>query len=412
MPITPDRLTRLREFGLSEYAARSYLALLDLGIADARAVSGISKVPQAKIYHVLEQLHEKGLVVILPQFPKKYAPIPFEEYLGRLFDEHSQAARSIEDQRIELAEMFRVTGDIEVGDRGFLTVLHGRKNVMAKIREIVALTEHDLVVLGTFGTVLCRDHAHDLLRSATERGVRVRLLLPVDKSTVDAVAPLTAIADVRARELAEAESGQHVGIIISDSSCVLFVHFLPDDESLHVGKDVAVFTDQEAMVAAIQAIVEPIWARALPYEARRAELAGSSAEGPPIRLAEVETARLFAHVREAIIVVDRETTIALWNPAAEQLFGLTAREAIGMPLHSIIAPEDRAAVIARLARARPVGREVAERFVVPALARGALVRMEITAIPGEGTHGAHTVLLATSLRDVPGVEEGVVERTT
>src|SRR5438552_18152006 len=137
VPITPERLSRLREFGLSEYAARAYLALLDLGVAEARDVSTLSKVPQAKIYHVLEQLHEKGLAVILPEFPKKYAPVPFPEYLDRLHEEHARAADAISRDREVLAEMFRVMGDTEMGNRGFFTVIRGRRNVMSKLGEML-----------------------------------------------------------------------------------------------------------------------------------------------------------------------------------------------------------------------------------------------------------------------------------
>lgn len=268
--MTQDRLTRLREFGLSEYAARSYLALLDLGIAEARDVSSLSKVPQAKIYHVLEQLHDKGLVVILPEFPKKYAPVPFEEYLGRLFDEHSKIAQSIEEQRSELAELFRVKGDTGVGDRGFFTVIRGRRNVLSKIEEIVGLTREDLVVLGTTGTASRAPSMAGELRRARERGVRLRFLAPVTPDTIEQLAGLAGFSELRAREVDEAEQSAKVAIVVSDASRAFLIHFVPDDANLYAGKDIGVFTDQEAMVAAIQALVEPHWARATTY-ARRAE---------------------------------------------------------------------------------------------------------------------------------------------
>ena len=272
MPVTQDRLTRLREFGLSEYAARSYLALLDLGIAEARDVSSISKVPQAKIYHVLEQLHDKGLVVILPEFPKKYAPVPFEEYLGRLYDEHTKAAAAIEQERSSLAEMFRVMGDTDVGDRGFFTVIRGRRNVLSKIEEAIAQTQHELVILGTAGTASRASHMVAELRRARERNVRIRMMAPVDEETVELLAPTAQIVELRARELGEEEQSGKVAIVVSDSARAFLIHFVPDDANLYSGKDIGVFTDQEAMVAAIQAIVEPHWARAATYEQRSAEI--------------------------------------------------------------------------------------------------------------------------------------------
>ncbi|HET6403583.1 MAG TPA: helix-turn-helix domain-containing protein [Candidatus Thermoplasmatota archaeon] len=308
MPVTQDRLTRLREFGLSEYAARSYLALLDLGIAEARDVSSISKVPQAKIYHVLEQLHDKGLVVILPEFPKKYAPVPFEEYLGRLYEEHTKAAAAIEEERAALAEMFRVMGDTDVGDRGFFTVIRGRRNVLAKIEEMIAQTQKDLVILGTSGTASRATHMIPELRRARERDVRVRMLAPVDAETIEKLAPIAQHVDLRARELGEEEQSSKVAIVVSDSARAFLIHFVPDDNNLYSGKDIGVFTDQEAMVAAIQAIVQPHWTRSAPYERRRAEIAeGREPEFTRVYSTEQEarealTRALDASTKEVLVV--------------------------------------------------------------------------------------------------------------
>jgi len=45
-------------------------------------------------------------------------------------------------------------------------------------------------------------------------------------------------------------------------------------------------------------------------------------------------------VGDAVIAVDREGTIVLWNPAAERIFGYTADESLGRSLDLII-PENR-----------------------------------------------------------------------
>jgi protein-histidine pros-kinase len=63
--------------------------------------------------------------------------------------------------------------------------------------------------------------------------------------------------------------------------------------------------------------------------------------------------RLFAAVSDAVIVGDIETgMIVLWNPAAEELFGHTAADAVGRPLSLIVAESLRAQHEAGLARYR------------------------------------------------------------
>ncbi|MFA5861930.1 MAG: helix-turn-helix domain-containing protein [Candidatus Thermoplasmatota archaeon] len=266
-------MSRLREFGLSEYATRAYLALLDLGVTEARDVSARSKVPQAKIYHVLEHLHEKGLVVILAEFPKKYAPVPFHEFLDRLHDEHDRAAEAIARDREVLADMFRVMGDTEVGNRGFFTVIRGRRNVMSKLAEMLNEAKTDFFVVGTSGMTSRHTALMSELQGASSRGVRLRGLIPLTPHTMSRTERLSALMEIRARDIDEGDHDSRVAIVVVDGQRAFLINFLPDDDSVHVGKDVGVFTDQEAMVATLDALVEPHWAKATPLRARHEEIA-------------------------------------------------------------------------------------------------------------------------------------------
>ncbi len=45
--------------------------------------------------------------------------------------------------------------------------------------------------------------------------------------------------------------------------------------------------------------------------------------------------------RDAIILIDLQGVVRVWNPAAEQLYGVAADEAIGQPFESFISPADR-----------------------------------------------------------------------
>ena len=94
--------------------------------------------------------------------------------------------------------------------------------------------------------------------------------------------------------------------------------------------------------------------------------------------------RLFWAVSEGIVVgnISRET-IALWNPAAEAIFGWTADEAIGMPLHHLVPRDLREAHLNGLARFRETGQGalVGSRNGVelPALRKdGSTIHIELT----------------------------------
>lgn len=249
MPITADRIARLREFGLSEYAGRAYLALLDLGTTEARDVSALSKVPASKIYHILDQLHEKGLVVILPEFPRKYAPVPFAEFLQRIHDEHEAAAQAIRDDRQTLTQMFAVVGDVAGGDRGSVTLMHGRRNALERLGEALGSASSDVLLLLTEGMGAEPRSWRDFVQAALSRGVRVRVLGSTD---VEGARPRPPGFPPAAFAL------------VADGRRALLGHALPDDGHPVEGNDTALFVDQEGIVLLLSAFLESQWRAALP----------------------------------------------------------------------------------------------------------------------------------------------------
>jgi len=43
---------------------------------------------------------------------------------------------------------------------------------------------------------------------------------------------------------------------------------------------------------------------------------------------------------DALVMIDGEGRAVLWNPAAERMFGYTAAEMLGQPIHDLLAPND------------------------------------------------------------------------
>jgi sugar-specific transcriptional regulator TrmB len=60
---------KLHQVGLTEYEAKTYLALLNTHLSTATGVSEKSGVPRTKIYSVLESLKNKGWVRVYSGVP-------------------------------------------------------------------------------------------------------------------------------------------------------------------------------------------------------------------------------------------------------------------------------------------------------------------------------------------------------
>src|SRR5688500_13041988 len=94
---------------------------------------------------------------------------------------------------------------------------------------------------------------------------------------------------------------------------------------------------------------------------------GGRADPPPVcRPEDLGLGRLLWTIREAVVIADAGTgRIALWNPAAEALFGYYPAEALGRPLGLLLPARRRAAWRSRLARYRAAGLRALVEGTVP-----------------------------------------------
>ncbi len=174
MPVNPERLRKLRDFGLTEYQARVYLALLDLGTATASQVPPIARVPRTRIYATMQQLHGKGLVEIIPEAPLKYKPVPFSNFLTKRATEQRERAENLEASIAQLGQEFAITGGQVVVEAGRFEAVYGRRNARERLIKMYSSAKREAYGIGTtrspgrimkaFGSIL------------QERGAEHRLL--------------------------------------------------------------------------------------------------------------------------------------------------------------------------------------------------------------------------------------------
>ncbi len=74
----------LEKLGLSKYQTKVLISIMKCGEAKASEISELSGVPRAKIYEVLDQLVDMGLVDKVPSRPVRFRARKPEEVLGRL----------------------------------------------------------------------------------------------------------------------------------------------------------------------------------------------------------------------------------------------------------------------------------------------------------------------------------------
>lgn len=255
LPINAERLRKMMDFGLTEYQARVYLTLLDLGSAQASQIPPLSRVPRTRIYATMSQLHEKGLVEIIPEAPLRYKAVPFSNFLQKLSQELRERAEEIEASRDILAREFAVATEIAPETRGHFEAVYGRRNAREKLIRMYAGASREVLGMGTgkspgrimkaFGTYLI---------DKSRAGVKMRYAFPVNDENWSEVQVLKKYAEVRHIDFA-----MPVYMHIVDSKEFFISHPIPDDESSHRGDDVAIWTDDVAIVGAMKAMADRVW---------------------------------------------------------------------------------------------------------------------------------------------------------
>jgi sugar-specific transcriptional regulator TrmB len=90
-----DAVAALERLGLSNYEARSFVALQRLGTGTAREVHEQTGIPRSQVYGAADELEERGLVSVQQSRPKRYRPVELEEARERLtaeFERDREAA--------------------------------------------------------------------------------------------------------------------------------------------------------------------------------------------------------------------------------------------------------------------------------------------------------------------------------
>jgi len=173
---------RLMAMGLNEYQASALAHLMYLGETKATTLSKASKVPSARIYGVLEELSQKGLIIVRPGRPTRYSALSPEEIADALI------GASREELRREMALLEDYRGEFEEASRRIYLKAGGREERRGLIRIIsvgeVSLEETRKLYRGAQERLFIATRAFEYLGEvkkalgeAVGRGVEVKILM-------------------------------------------------------------------------------------------------------------------------------------------------------------------------------------------------------------------------------------------
>jgi HTH-type transcriptional regulator, sugar sensing transcriptional regulator len=158
--------TVLREVGLSDYEARSYIALVAMDHGTAEGVGETAGIPRTSAYKVLRSLEIKGFINSMEGRPILYHPVAPEEIRGEIIERISQAFGKLSQVKGLLSER---------GVPQLVFTIAGKEKVIEKIGEMLDRSKRSFIISTPMIKELRQEH-EARFREAVRRKVEVLLL--------------------------------------------------------------------------------------------------------------------------------------------------------------------------------------------------------------------------------------------
>lgn len=168
-------IEELREIGMTKYQSHAYVAAVSLGTSRPKELSEAADVPQARIYDIIDDLDEMGLIEKQSRGSGTIVSTPapdvvLNEFRQRHFDDFTNKIRSLSSG---LSTLYSRTENSE----GFVTMVRSESSSLRHIRQIVEDADWWLALTISSDTYT---KVADELAAAVDRGVSVRLILGDD----------------------------------------------------------------------------------------------------------------------------------------------------------------------------------------------------------------------------------------
>jgi sugar-specific transcriptional regulator TrmB len=162
-----EAVASLERLGLTEYEARVFIALQQLGSGTAREVHRVADVPRSQVYSAAEGLEEHGLVEVQQSSPMRYRPVSIEEARSTLTERFERE----QERAFEYVESVRSEEPPGEQQEDIWTV-GGRDKVESRSAELIHEAE-EWVLYGTSHPEHVTDDVTAALRDRADAGLAV-----------------------------------------------------------------------------------------------------------------------------------------------------------------------------------------------------------------------------------------------
>jgi sugar-specific transcriptional regulator TrmB len=237
--------------GLSEYEAKVYVSLIEAGVAKARTLSLMSGVPRTKVYGILRKLIDTGLIVEMPEEPKKFAPNPpktaFESYLHS----YQNNAKNFLSVITFLDETFRKAKNEGMPQQETMWIINGRQEILGKIQEMLSRARSSVDLATNEETlILLYKVFNKMFDELAERRVKIRIATVLNSNSQHVINELRYTCEIE-----ETDFCLPFIFLCIDEKQFLLTNLRQNDHPLNSARDRSIFSSNLFLREMIDSLV-------------------------------------------------------------------------------------------------------------------------------------------------------------
>ncbi|WP_406659590.1 helix-turn-helix domain-containing protein [Methanolobus sp. ZRKC3] len=186
----------LQDLGLTKYESTTYASLLKEGVIGAQELSRKSTVPVGKIYEVLSNLNNMGLVEFQRSRPRKYKAVKPSIALNNLYSKREEETkRELEEFKLRVSEIEDKFSNMAHPDHTevkFWSTKMGEEDIIKDMRNLISEIELEILhvkpsrMIDIMNKGECFDADKiipvilDEFINAAKKGIKIRSVVPGD----------------------------------------------------------------------------------------------------------------------------------------------------------------------------------------------------------------------------------------
>ena len=168
-----EMIESLKEFGLSDYEAKAYIALVRIGSGTVTEISQVCDVPRSNLYEILEKLTQKGFAETQKGRPVIFKAVEYMKILNELEKTINKKIATAKNKIIsELSKM-----GCEKSQEVVPTLvwgIRGVNSILKKIEEMIKRAKKEIII--NIPDISILDPVYIELENANNRGVKIKIV--------------------------------------------------------------------------------------------------------------------------------------------------------------------------------------------------------------------------------------------